>query len=80
MQLAADSVAAPRDEVTALWVRWGMEQLTPEDRLLLILRHRDDLSIDEISVSLERSPHSVTQYLKRARRRLRAILSEDRDE
>lgn len=74
---SAGSSTTPRDEVTALWVRWAMERLTPEDRLLLILRHRDELSIDEIGVSLSRSPHTVTAYLKRARRRLRSILAED---
>jgi RNA polymerase sigma factor (sigma-70 family) len=74
---SAVSATTPSDEVTALWVRWAMDRLTPEDRLLLILRHRDDMSIDEIGVSLSRSPHTVATYLKRARRRLRAILAED---
>ena len=77
LALPAVSLPTPRDEVTALWVRWAMERLTPEDRLLLILRHRDDMSIDEIGVSLSRSPHTVATYLKRARRRLRTILAED---
>jgi RNA polymerase sigma-70 factor, ECF subfamily len=66
----------PRDEIRVLWLRWAMEQLPPEDRLLLILRHRDGLSIDEISASLAKSPHTITAYLKRARRRLRSLLSE----
>jgi hypothetical protein len=30
----------PGDEIRVLWLRWAMERLTPEDRLLLILRHR----------------------------------------
>ncbi len=67
----------PPDEVRVLWLRWAMEQLTPDDRLLLILRHRDGLSVDEISASLAKSPHTITSYLKRARRRLRSLLSED---
>ncbi len=74
---SAVSGMTPPDEITVLWVRWAMERLTPGDRLLLILRHRDDMSIDEIGVSLSRSPHTVATYLKRARRRLRAILAED---
>ncbi|HEY2592384.1 MAG TPA: sigma-70 family RNA polymerase sigma factor [Chloroflexota bacterium] len=77
VSLAPTAVSTPPDEVTALWVRWAMERLTPEDRLLLILRHRDDMSMDEIGASLSRSPHTVATYLKRARRRLRAILAED---
>ena len=66
----------PRDEIRVLWLRWAMEQLAPEDRLLLILRHRDGMSIDEISASQAKSPHTITAYLKRARRRLRLLLSE----
>ena len=73
----AATASTPNDEVTALWVRWAMERLPPDDRLLLILRHRDDMSIDEIGMSLSRSPHTVATYLKRARRRLRTILAED---
>lgn len=64
------------DEIRVLWLRWDMERLRPEDRLLLILRHRDGLSIDEIGAALSRSPHTITSYLKRARRRLRSLLSE----
>ena len=69
-------VADAPDLVRALWLRWAMEKLTPEDRLLLILRHLHGMSVDEIGASLERSPHTVTSYLKRARRRLRSLLSE----
>ncbi len=66
----------PRDEIMALWVRWALDRLTPEDRLLLILRHRDGMSVDEMSASLAKSPNTVATYLKRARRRLRSLLSE----
>ena len=65
-----------RDEIRVLWLRWAMEQLTPEDRVILILRHRDGLSIDEISAFQAKSPHTITTYLKRARRRLRLLLLE----
>lgn len=67
----------PRDEIRVLWLRWAMERLTPEDRLLLILRHRDGMSIDEISASLSKSPHTIAAYLKRARFRLRSLLAAD---
>ncbi len=67
----------PRDEIRVLWLRWAMDRLTPEDRLLLVLRHRDGLSIDEISASLSKSPHTITAYLKRARLRLRSLLTAD---
>ncbi len=74
--LAAATVA-PRDEIRSLWVRWAMERMTPEDRLLLILRHRDGLSVEEIGVLVAKSPHTVTKYLKRARRRFRAVAGEE---
>jgi RNA polymerase sigma factor (sigma-70 family) len=67
-------------ELRRLWVRWGLEQLTPQDRLLLILRHRDGLSVEEIAAREGRSPTTVAIYAKRARRRLRALLLPERDE
>jgi RNA polymerase sigma-70 factor (ECF subfamily) len=74
--LAAVTAAAPRDEIRSLWVRWAMERMTPDDRLLLILRHRDGVSVEEIGVLTSQSPHTVTKYLKRARRRFRAVAAE----
>lgn len=74
--LAAVTAAAPRDEIRSLWVRWAMERMTPEDRLLLILRHRDGLSVEEIGELTAKSPHTVHKYLKRARRRFRTVASE----
>lgn len=71
----AEAAQAP-DQIRVLWVRWAMERLSPDDRLLLILRHRDGMSVDEISDSLSKSPNTVSTYLKRARRRLRSLLSE----
>ncbi len=69
--------AESRDEIRVLWLQWAMDRLTPEDRLLLVLRHRDGMSIDEISASLSKSPHTITAYLKRARFRLRSLLTAD---
>jgi RNA polymerase sigma factor (sigma-70 family) len=62
--------------VQRLWVTWGLEHLTAEDRLLVILRHRDSLSVDEIAVALGKPPNTVAVALKRARRRLRNLLKE----
>ena len=64
------------DEILGLWVRWGLRHLRPEDRLLIILRHRDGLSIEEIASHLGKSPHTMAAYLKRARQRLRALMSD----
>ncbi len=70
------AAATDHDEVRALWVRWAMERMTPEDRLLLILRHRDGLSVEEIGALVAKSPNTVAKYLKRARRRFRAVAAE----
>lgn len=72
-----DDAPAPRsaDPLQPLLVRWGLEQLTPEQRVLIILRHRDGLSNAEIAQVLGRSTNTVAIYLKRARRRLRTLLA-----
>lgn len=68
--------ASVPDVVQRLWVRWGLERLTPEDRMLVILRHRDNLSVDEIAVAVGKPTNTVAVALKRARRRLRNLLKE----
>ena len=70
----ADIPSMVPDEILTLWVRWGLERLTPEDRFLLILRHRDGLSVDEVAALAGKSRQTASNYLKRARRRLRALL------
>ena len=76
-ELDPDStVATVPDVVKRLWVVWGLEHLTPEDRMLVILRHRDGLSVDEIAVAVRKPPNTVAVALKRARRRLRNLLKE----
>ena len=64
------------DVVQRLWVTWGLASLTPQDRMLVILRHRDSLSVDEIAAALRKPPNTVAVALKRARRRLRRLLKE----
>jgi RNA polymerase sigma factor (sigma-70 family) len=63
------------DPLQPMLVRWGLEQLTPEQRVLIILRHRDGLSNAEIGQVLGKSTNTVAIYLKRARRRLRTLLA-----
>ena len=76
-ELDPDStVATVPDVVKRLWVVWGLEHLTPEDRMLVILRHRHGLSVDEIAVAVRKPPNTVAVALKRARRRLRNLLKE----
>jgi RNA polymerase sigma-70 factor (ECF subfamily) len=66
-------------EIQRLWVRWGLEQLTHQERVLIILRHRDGLSVEEVATLQGMSPHTIAIYLKRARRRLRDLLLPERD-
>jgi RNA polymerase sigma-70 factor (ECF subfamily) len=61
--------------VQALLLKWELEELAPQDRLLVILRHRDGLSNEEIGRLIGKSTNTVAIYLKRARRRLRLLLS-----
>ncbi|MGA8361876.1 MAG: sigma-70 family RNA polymerase sigma factor [Candidatus Dormiibacterota bacterium] len=68
--------ASVPDVVQRLWVTWGLASLTPADRMLVILRHRDNLSVDEIAAALKKPPNTVAVALKRARRRLRSLLKE----
>ncbi len=63
------------DLLQPLLVRWGLATLPPQERLLIILRHRDGLSNAEIAQLLGKSPNTIAIYLKRARKRLRMLLS-----
>lgn len=71
----AAATSAP-DVIQRLWVTWGLQGLTPEDRMLVVLRHRDSLSVDEIAAALRKPPNTIAVALKRARRRLRNLLKE----
>jgi RNA polymerase sigma factor (sigma-70 family) len=63
------------DSLQPLLLKWGLDELSPQERLLVILRHRDGLSNEEIARLLGKSPNTIAIYLKRARRRLRMLLS-----
>ncbi len=47
-----------------------LRELSPSHRLVLVLRYLDDLSIDEIARSIDRSVHATESLLVRARRAL----------
>jgi RNA polymerase sigma-70 factor (ECF subfamily) len=57
-------------------VRRAMEELSDRDREVLILRHLEQLSIDEIAAVMDMSPGAVKVCRLRALERLRARLSE----
>ena len=47
-----------------------MRELTPDHRLVLVLRYLDELSIEEIASEIGRSVHATESLLARARQAL----------
>ncbi len=58
-------------------VREGLRQLSANDREMLVLRHLEQLSVQEIAYILEISMSAVTTRHLRALQRLRAVLGDD---
>ena len=54
-----------------------MCHLSPEHRLVLILKYVDNLSVREIATTLNRSLHATNSLLSRARRALATSVAED---
>jgi RNA polymerase sigma-70 factor (ECF subfamily) len=57
-------------------ITWAVEQLKPEDREILGMRHFDELSYEEIATVLEIKPDAAMQRYARALRRLRKLWKE----
>jgi len=72
-----DPEPAPADEGLAVQVRDALGRLPLEERTLLILRHFDELSYNEMAEVLEKPPGTIASSLNRARRMLRNLLEED---
>ncbi len=72
-----DPTASVPDELV---VRRALEQLRPDDRIVLALRFFRDMRVDDIAVALGIRPRAATSRLHRALERLRAILDEDPQE
>lgn len=53
-----------------------MRHLSPEHRLVLILKYVDELAVKEIATSLNRSLHATNSLLSRARRALATSASD----
>ena len=53
-----------------------LRSLSPEHRLVLILKYVDDLAVQEIATTLNRSMHATNSLLSRARRALATSLTE----
>lgn len=64
------------DEADPTHVLKMMSDLSPEHRLVLILKYVDDLAVQEIATTMHRSLHATNSLLSRARRALATSLSE----
>ena len=68
-----DAVIAEADEVRL--VEWGLTQLSPAHRQVLLLLSREQLSYEEIAALLEEPIGTVKARIHRAREALRVILA-----
>ncbi|MGH7749122.1 MAG: RNA polymerase sigma factor [Candidatus Dormibacteria bacterium] len=74
--LETEMRAAVHDDIDRLWVRWSLEGLSPMQRVSVILRHVEGRPVAEVAEVVSTSPETVKTHLKRATRKLRALLGE----
>jgi RNA polymerase sigma-70 factor, ECF subfamily len=74
--LSAELQAEVVDSITRIWTEWGLETLSPNQRLAVILHHMHGLPVADVAREAGSSTETVRTHLKRARLRLRARLSE----
>ena len=67
----ATSVAVSSDPEAALVVRRALQRLTPAQRAVVVLRHFDDLSVEETAAILRVAPGTVKSQNAAALARLR---------
>ncbi|HLJ08659.1 MAG TPA: RNA polymerase sigma factor [Acidimicrobiia bacterium] len=70
----------PPDSVSRLWVEWGLAQLTPAQRQVVLLKDLEGYPVKEIAGRLARSPETVKSQLASGRRRLRELLGDAGEE
>ncbi|HEX2783444.1 MAG TPA: sigma-70 family RNA polymerase sigma factor [Ilumatobacteraceae bacterium] len=66
----------PLDNADPARVLEMMRNLSPEHRLVLILKYVDGLAVQEIATTLNRSQHATNSLLSRARRALATSVAE----
>jgi RNA polymerase sigma-70 factor (ECF subfamily) len=71
--------AAVADVVRRVWVRHGLEALSPMQRATMLLRYAEGRPVDEVARMLGRSPATIRTHVAAARRRLRAVLRQEDD-
>jgi RNA polymerase sigma factor (sigma-70 family) len=74
--LADDDDDAEIAELEAQQLNKAMQQILPEEKSILMMKYQDDLSIKEISDSLDISESAVKMRLLRAKEKLRKVYLE----
>jgi RNA polymerase sigma-70 factor (ECF subfamily) len=69
-----DETAIPATQVLAAALRQALEQLSPVDRDVFLMREAGGLSYEEISFACQLTADAVRSRLHRARQHLRAAL------
>lgn len=67
------------DVVRRLWLRHGLDQLSPMQRATVLLHHAEGRPVAEVARLLGRSPNTIRTHAAAARRRLRAMLRREDD-
>jgi RNA polymerase sigma-70 factor (ECF subfamily) len=65
--------------VDEAWVRWGLDNLNPKQRAVVVMHHAHGLPIAAIAEKMHVTEISVQSHLARARNRLRWLLSSEVD-
>jgi RNA polymerase sigma-70 factor (ECF subfamily) len=73
--LDVDVAAVMPDSVQRVWLEWGLAQLTPAERLVVVLKDQEGYPVKEIALRMGRSPETVKTHLAKGRARLRRALS-----
>ena len=60
-------------------LRRALDQIGPEDRMVLLMKYQDDMSVQEIMEVLEVGESAVKMRLARARQRVKTILETKED-
>jgi RNA polymerase sigma-70 factor (ECF subfamily) len=78
VEIAADPSVQPTQPL-AMALREALDQLSPVDRDVFLMREAGGLSYDEISFACQLTPDAVRSRLHRARLQLRGVLGERSD-
>ena len=63
-------------KMRASQLKWALDQVAPEDKMILLLKYQDDTPIKEIMETLNISESAVKMRLARARQRVKQVVQE----